>query len=267
MATARPIQKARYMKRHVAENRRHWDASADQWVEMGERAWAASEPTWGIWAVPQADAPLLPDDMTGLRAIELGCGTGYVSAWMHRRGATVTAIDNSAKQLATAVRLASEHGITDIEWIHGNAEEVDKPDQSYDFAISEYGAAIWCDPRVWVPEAARLLRPGGRLVMLGNSPLAIVCIPPDGSATDHRLHRSYFELGEVDWTEAEVDPGGIEFNLPISAWFELFRSSGFTVENYLELRAPADASGIQYETPAVWARHYPSEQVWFVRRN
>ena len=115
MATARPIQKARYMKRHVAENRRHWDASADQWVEMGERAWAASEPTWGIWAVPQADAPLLPDDMTGLRAIELGCGTGYVSAWMHRRGATVTAIDNSAKQLATAARLASEHGITDIE--------------------------------------------------------------------------------------------------------------------------------------------------------
>lgn len=254
------------MERHVEENRRYWDEYAPEWVAEGERAWASEEPSWGVWRIPQSEAALLPDDMGSLDAIELGCGTGYVSAWMRRRGARVVAIDNSANQLATAKRLAEHHGISDIEWIHGNAEQVDKPDASFDFAISEYGAAIWCDPRVWVPEAARLLRSGGRLVMLGNSPLAMVCVPPDGSDVGYRLHRSYFDLGELDWTEVEIDPGGIEFNLPISAWFELFTSTGFSVENYLELRAPADFGGTRFATPPEWAHHYPSEQVWFLRR-
>ena len=72
--------------------------------------------------------------------------TGYVSAWMRRRGASVYAIDNSEAQLATARRLSDLHGLDDIEWVHGNAETVAQPDGSFDFAISEYGAAIWCEP-------------------------------------------------------------------------------------------------------------------------
>ena len=69
---------------HVAVNRAHWDDDAPNWVAPGERNWRA-EPTWGMWDVPLPG--LLPDDMTGVRAIELGCGTAYVSAWMARRGA------------------------------------------------------------------------------------------------------------------------------------------------------------------------------------
>ena len=42
------------------------------------------------------------------------------------------------------------------------------PTRSFDLAISEYGAAIWADPYKWIPEAARLLRPGGQLIFLGN---------------------------------------------------------------------------------------------------
>ena len=91
---------------HVVENRRHWDDNAANWVASGERAWAQSEPTWGIWGIPNSELSLLPADMDGLRAIELGCGTGYVAAWMRMRGATVYAIDNSEQQLATARRLA-----------------------------------------------------------------------------------------------------------------------------------------------------------------
>ena len=50
---------------------------------------------------------MLPADMSGLAAIELGCGTGYVSGWMARRGASVVGIDNSRRQLDTARRLAN----------------------------------------------------------------------------------------------------------------------------------------------------------------
>jgi len=161
---------------HVRVNRAQWDADAPDWVAAGERAWAAREPTWGVWNVPETTVGLLPKDMTGMDAIELGCGTGYVAAWMARRGATVTAIDNSQQQLETARRLDAEHRL-DITWIHGNAEQVPQPDGSYDFAVSEYGAAIWCDPFVWVPEAHRLLRTGGVLAFLGNHPLSLACTP------------------------------------------------------------------------------------------
>jgi len=85
---------------------------------------------------------------------------------MARRGATVTAIDNSERQLETARRLGAEHRL-DVAWIHGNAEQVPRPDGTYDFAISEYGAATWCDPLVWIAEAYRLLRAGGVLNRLG----------------------------------------------------------------------------------------------------
>jgi 2-polyprenyl-3-methyl-5-hydroxy-6-metoxy-1,4-benzoquinol methylase len=121
---------------HALVNRRQWDADASSWVAAGERHWAAREASWGVWNVPETTVRLLPEDMTGMNAIELGCGTGYVSAWMVRLGATVTAIDNSQRQLETARRLAAEHRL-DIAWIHGNAEQVPRPDGSYDFAISE----------------------------------------------------------------------------------------------------------------------------------
>jgi hypothetical protein len=65
---------------HVHANRARWDAMADRWVGAGERSWAQSEPSWGVFASPQSEVPFLPDDVDGLDAIELGCATAYVSA-------------------------------------------------------------------------------------------------------------------------------------------------------------------------------------------
>ncbi len=250
---------------HVRENRAYWDGVAAQWVPAGERAWASQEPYWGVWGLPEAELHLLPEDMSEVDAIELGCGTGYVSGWMVRRGATVVGIDNSQRQLDTARRLARENGV-EIEFLHGNAEAVSYPDASFDFAFSEYGAAIWCDPHVWIPEAHRLLRPGGELVFLATTPLATITTPPDGSLSEPHLHRPYFDLHRLDWTQVEVDPGGIEFSLPISAWFALFRRTGFEVLDYLELRAPEATEGTPFHSPAEWGKRWPYEHVWKLRK-
>lgn len=246
---------------HVQENRRYWDDYAAEWVAAGERAWAAAEPTWGIWAVPESELKMLPEDMTGMRAVELGCGTAYVSAWMARRGAQVSAIDNSEKQLSTARRLAAQHGI-ELDLHHGNAESTPYASESFDFAISEYGAAIWCDPAVWIPEAYRILKPGGRLVFLGHHVMSTVCTPHDGSPVVRELVRPYFGAGLVDWRHVEVDPGGMEFSMPVSDWFRLFVKSGFVVENYQEPRPAAEGVQARFSVNRAWARDYPSEQVW-----
>ncbi len=251
---------------HIVINRAHWDNGADAWVSAGEKAWSAGEPYWGIWEIPESELEMLPADMSSMSAIELGCGTAYVSAWMARRGAKVVGIDVSERQLATARRLQSDHGLA-FPLIHADAERVPLPDGRFDFAISEYGAALWADPHAWIPEAHRLLRPGGELVFLSSSPLAMICYPTDGSGpVTETMQREYFGLYRIDWSGVEVDPGGVEFGLTVSGWFRLLRDSGFEILDYIEVQAPFSGPETRFAISADWANRYPSEHVWKARK-
>ena len=247
---------------HARRNRAKWDQLAPQYVSAGERGWASNAPAWGIFQVPEAELHLLPDDLAGKDAIELGCGTAYVSSWMARRGARVVGVDNSAAQLETARRLQHEHGLS-IELIHGNAESVPLPDARFDFAISEYGACLWADPDLWVPEAARLLRPGGALVFLTNAHLLTLCVPDDeNAAAGAELLRPEFGMRRVEWPG---DPG-VEFHLSHGDWIRVLRRAGFEIEDLIALRAPEDATTPYPFVTREWARQWPYEEVWKARK-
>lgn len=245
---------------HVARNRAAWDGMAADYVATGERNWAASAPSWGIWDVPERELGVLPPaaELNGADAVELGCGTGYVSAWLARAGARPVGIDNSEAQLETARRLQHEHGI-DFPLIHGNAERVPRPDASFDLAISEYGASIWCDPYLWIPEAARLLRPGGRLIFLVNSVLQMLCSPADSDAPiGQRLTRPQFGMRRIEWP----DDGSVEFHLPHGELIALLRREGFEIQSLAEVQPPEDAT-TRYEWVTLeWARQWPCEEIW-----
>jgi SAM-dependent methyltransferase len=169
-----------------------------------------------------------------------------------RKGARVVAIDNSLEQLATARRLQLKHGL-DFPLIHGNAESVAYPDASFDFVIFEYGACLWADPQLWVPEAARVLRPGGQLVFLTNSHLMTLCMPPqdDIAATDQLLRPTY---------------AGVEFHLSHGDWNRLLRQSGFEIEDLIEVRPQAEATTNYPFVTLEWARKWPCDEVWKVRK-
>jgi SAM-dependent methyltransferase len=248
---------------HVARNRAYWDAQADDYVASGEANWASGEESWGIWGIPESTVGLLPDRLDGRDAIELGCGTAYVSAWLARRGARVVGIDNSPRQLETARRLQREHGL-EFPLLLGNAEQVPYPDASFDFAISEYGAALWADPYRWIPEASRLLRPGGELVFLTNGLISILCaneLESEGPATA-RLQRPYFGMHRTVWPDAD----GVEFHLGYGDWIRLLRANDFEVTDLLELRPPGGATTRYPWMTLEWAQQWPSEEAWKARR-
>lgn len=247
---------------YVTRNRSDWDKWAPDWVDRGRGNWSQDEPTWGEWSVPESDVRMLEGDLDGCDAIELGCGTAYVSSWLARRGAKPVGIDNSQNQLATARLFQQEFGI-DFPLLHGNAEHVPYADASFDFAISEYGASIWCDPYAWIPEAARLLRPGGRLVFLGHHPLYMLCVPDaiDQPAGD-RLLRPYFGMRRVEWSDDEC----VEFQLPHGELIALLHASGFQIEELIEVRPPEGSTTRSPYSTLEWSRQWPCEEVWKVRK-
>jgi SAM-dependent methyltransferase len=251
---------------HVAVNRAGWDADAPNWVERGRRSWASEEPFWGIWGNPESEVGLLPD-VAGLDAVELGCGTGYVSAWLARRGAKVAAFDVSAEQLATARMLQGEFDLR-FPLVLADGERVPFADESFDFAISEYGVALWCDPYRWIPEAARILRPGAWLVFLTVASFLMTCFPLDETLpAEATLHRDYFGMHQFEWHDQQGAIDGIEFHLTHGDMIRLLRANGFGVEDLLEIRAPVEApSDVEFDVPHEWARRWPSAEAWKARK-
>jgi SAM-dependent methyltransferase len=247
---------------HVLSNREMWNKLAPEFEAPGRRNWGRDEPAWGIWSVPESELGVLPTELEGRDAIELGCGTGYVSAWLARRGARPVGIDNSEAQLATAKTLQAEHGI-EFPLLHGNAEEVPLPDAGFDLAISEYGASIWCDPYRWIPEAARLLRPGGQLIFVVNGVLAILCDPDEGeeAPVTNRLARPYFGMRRVEWNGED----SVEFHLPHGELIALLRENGLQVEELIEVRPPEGSTTRFPHVSLEWARQWPCEEVWKAR--
>lgn len=245
---------------YLSRNRSHWDAYAPEWVEMGRRAWSDA-PSWGIWGVPEEELGLFPE-LEGRSALEVGCGTAYISAWLARGGASPVGLDNSAEQLATAARLQTEFDLS-FPLIHGVGESLPFKNESFDLVVSEYGSAIWSDPFVWIPEAARVLRPGGELTFLGNSVLFMLCAPElDGVPAEYTLLRPQFGMHRFAWPDTDA----VEFHLSHGEMVRLLRHTGFEILDLVEIQAPEGEPVVRFNVPRRWAQQWPSEEIWRVRK-
>jgi SAM-dependent methyltransferase len=246
----------------IERNKAEWAGWAAEFVPGAERNWATDEITWGIWNAREDDLQVLAD-VDGKDVVELGCGTAYVSAWLARRGARVVGVDPTPAQLETARRMQKEYGL-EFPLVEAAAEGVPLPDASFDLAVSEYGASIWADPYRWIPEAARLLRPGGRLVFLVNGTLVNLTSPDAVERPGRRLLRDYFGLYRLEWS----DDQSVNFYLGYGDWIRLFRTNGLEVERLVEIQAPENAPDHRYDTlpDPEWARQWPSEDIWVARK-
>jgi SAM-dependent methyltransferase len=247
----------------AARNRELWTRVNAEYTDTQAVAkWAQAELTWGIWDIPESalGAPL--GDVGGLDVVELGCGTAYVSAVLAKQGARPVGVDITPAQLATARRCMAATGI-EFPLVEADAGETGLPAESFDLAVSEYGASIWIEPERFVSESARLLRPGGRLVFMCNSTLLVLCSAVDGESVGERLVRPQFGIRRLDWAE-----DGVDFHLPAGERIDLLHAHGFEVDRLIEVPAPEGAETHPYYSyvPADWGRRWPAEELWLARK-
>jgi ubiquinone/menaquinone biosynthesis C-methylase UbiE len=251
------------MSDHVARNRALWTETNRSYTDAdAERSWSAPEISWGVFEIPEHSLNVL-GDVRGLDAIELGCGTAYFSSWLAQRGARPVGVDVTQAQLESARRCQKQFGMQ-FPLLEASAESVPLPAASFDLAFSEYGASLWCEPAAWIPEAARLLRPGGRLIFLTTSVLVSMCVRDDeGSYAGTQLLRSQPSVRRLQWSD-----GGVEFHPSHAEWLTLLRASGFEVERLEELYAPQGAVDHEFYKLAKvdWAQRWPAEELWVARK-
>jgi ubiquinone/menaquinone biosynthesis C-methylase UbiE len=251
-----PDSLAKNIEHWTKNNRDHLDPSANP------AYWAKDEITWGIFGIREVDLGSPLGDVRGLDVVELGCGTAYFSARLAKKGARPVGVDPTPAQLATARRMQQQTGIV-FPLIEAPGERVPLPDASFDLAFSEYGASLWAVPERWVKEAARLLRPGGRLVFMTNSNVAILCAPDVGDVGE-TLQRPLAGLYRNEWPE-EI---GVEYHLAHASWIDLLHANGFQVERLIDVYAGPDSQRHDfygYVSPE-WARKWPPEEIWTARK-
>ena len=244
---------------HARRNREFWDGQSEAYQERNA-AFIEQGMAWGLWQIPEAELHVL-GDVADLDVLELGCGAAEWSRALLRAGARPVGLDNSGARLEHARRANEEAGV-DFPLLHASAEAVPLPDGSFDVVMCDWGAMTFADPFLTVPEAARLLRPGGLLAFSSASPLTWVVWDEEADEFTERLVEPYFEMHRVETPE-----GSVEFNLPIGAWIRLFREHGLVVEDLIEVRPPEGAAST-YRTSeeTAWARRWPMEQIWKVRK-
>ena len=257
----RPVSASAAMLGRVNEtaraNRAHWDAKSAAYQERFDPLIGAQPKLWGAWSIPEAQVGAL-GALDGLKVLELGCGGGQWAAGLEDEADLIVGLDLSAQQLAAARRKSRS-----LPVVLANGEVIPVRDASLDLVFCDHGAMSWGDPYRTVPEVARVLRPGGRLVFNASSPLVAICWDEDADRLGRGLRADYFGMLRF----GEDDTGAASYTLGYGEWIRVFRSNGLQVEDLIELRARDDRPSPYWPSdPPDWHRHWPAEMLWVTRK-
>ncbi len=245
---------------HVRKNKAMWEATSNTYEQLHAQALEGKHAlAWGLWRIPESELNVL-GEVAGKDILEFGCGAARWSIALAQQGARPVGLDISSQQLAHARRLMAEAGI-DFPLIEASAEAVPLPDASFDIIFCDWGAMTFTNPYHSVPEAARLLRPGGIFAFSGATPIQFICSDVKTDRVERHLINDYFGLTHLDWGDS------VDFQIPYGEWIRLFRRNHLLIEDLIETRPTSGATATyRTEEENEWARHWPMECIWKVRK-
>jgi SAM-dependent methyltransferase len=243
----------------VRKNRRHWNEESDAYQGRHGRTLRRTPLAWGVWRIPESRVRAL-GDLRGKSVLELGCGAAQWSIALARRGVRVVGLDLSERQLEHARGDMARVRVR-VPLVQATADRLPFADASFDVVFCDHGAFTFTDPRAAVPEAARVLGPGGVLAFSQDTPIHFV----SWNEKEQRFGRTL----EGDYFEMRSDPSEVSmvYNLPYGEWVRLFRENGLVIEDLIELR-PRKGARTTYEDydDVEWARRWPAEHIWKLRK-
>jgi SAM-dependent methyltransferase len=254
---------------HARANRAGWNRESDRnQAKHDDFLRRGSGLRWGIWQVPDSEVGAF-GDVSGLRVLDLGCGGGQLLVKLAQSGAEVTGLDVSERQLDHARRGLASAGI-DADLIWASADDIPCCGDAFDLVCSDHGGLTYADPRTAIPEAARVLRPGGRLVFNTSTPWAVVCWDPTDSGVTPELRNPYFGMiGYVvnDRLRSFERDDILEFQLTYGDWIRTLTRANLAIDDLVELRPPAGlVSAYSSYVSAAWATRWPAEHVWIAHK-
>jgi ubiquinone/menaquinone biosynthesis C-methylase UbiE len=243
----------------IAANRRGWDAESAEYQRQHSQFLTDNALAWGIWRVPEEQLRLL-GDVTGKLVLEYGCGGAQFSTALAQAGALPIGLDLSEQQLRHAQRHTTERG-QNVPLVQASAHMTPFKDASFDVVFCDYGAMTFADPYLTVPEAARVLKPGGIFVFSATSPLYMMCLDLANEEVTTTLQRPYFGMRAI-----QDDSDFTDYQITHGEWITLFRKNGLVVEELIETQ-PDEGVTTTYEgRPPEWTRRWPAENIWKVRK-
>ncbi len=209
-----------------------WDANALFWVQIirEHRDKYRNELT---------DPAMLKaiGEPAGLAVLDAGCGEGYLSRILASNGATVTGVDSSAR-LIEAARTQNPADALPVSFDVGSVDELPYQDSTFDLVVCNHLINDLYDPSKPISEFARVLRSGGRLIILMLHPCFYNKHAERDQATNGMIASSYFETRSI---EQVFEVGGLTSPAANTAWFrplefytEELRKSGFAITSLTE---------------------------------
>jgi len=169
------------------------------------------------------------------RVLDLGCGGGHAAFAVAPGVREVVAYDLSQQMLDVVVAAAAERGLANLSVKQGSADQLDFPDASFDLVCTRFSAHHWRGLPKALEEARRVLKPGGRLVII------------DTAAPSDVLADTYVQAIELLRDTSHVR------NVSAGSWRKLLGRAGFAVESgkTWKLRLEFASWVARMRTPAV----------------
>ena len=210
-----------------------WDESAGAWI--------SAQGVRGDWSRTHVlDAAMLGrvDGRGFTTALDVGCGEGRFCRMLRQRGIDVIGIDPTAALLAEAGRRDP-----DGDYRSGRAEKLEFEDGRFDLVVTYLTLIDIADFRAAIAEMARVLRPGGSLLIANITGFVSPCVA-DGWVKDEKGRHLHFKVDRYldefpqwfEWSGIRIE----NWHRPLSAYMRALLDSGLALKFFDEPEPAGD---------------------------